>query len=113
MTDQPKGNASRDEWAAFAFAHGAPADVVEPLSRDELRDQFGAPEPVVVPSPVLDPARLPTSEEVTAGYSGGVAQHRVVYPTRPTSDEVSSGAYIPDPQSLVYDTTPVVVLSEN
>jgi len=41
----PKGNASRDEWAAYALGHGlteedlAPADR-EQLTRDEIRDHF-------------------------------------------------------------------------
>jgi hypothetical protein len=43
--DLPKGNASRDDWAAYALAHGmteedlAPPDR-EQLSRDEIRDHF-------------------------------------------------------------------------
>jgi len=43
--DLPKGNASRDEWAAYALGHGlteedlAPADR-EQLTRDEIRDHF-------------------------------------------------------------------------
>ncbi len=37
----PKGNASREEWAAYALAHGLTADEVEPhLTRDEIRDHF-------------------------------------------------------------------------
>jgi hypothetical protein len=41
----PKGNASRDDWAAYALNHGmtaedlAPADR-EQLGRDEIRDHF-------------------------------------------------------------------------
>jgi hypothetical protein len=42
---QPSGNASRDEWAAWALAHGATdedllGDDGEPLGRNELRDKF-------------------------------------------------------------------------
>jgi hypothetical protein len=36
----PKGNASREEWAAYALAHGLTEDEVGPLSRDEIRDRF-------------------------------------------------------------------------
>src|SRR6266581_4685080 len=36
----PKGNASREEWAAYALGHGLTADEVEPLSRDEIRNHF-------------------------------------------------------------------------
>jgi len=36
----PKGNASREEWAAYALGHGLTADDVEPLTRDEIRDHF-------------------------------------------------------------------------
>lgn len=42
----PKGNASRDDWVAYARAQGAPeeqlADDGSGLSRDELRAQYGA-----------------------------------------------------------------------
>jgi hypothetical protein len=38
--DLPKGNASRDEWWAYALGHGLTAEDVEPLSRDEIRDHF-------------------------------------------------------------------------
>ena len=36
----PKGNASREEWAAYGARHGMTADDLEPLSRDEIRDHF-------------------------------------------------------------------------
>jgi hypothetical protein len=36
----PKGNASREEWAAYALAHGLTEDEVGPLTRDEIRDRF-------------------------------------------------------------------------
>src|SRR6266568_3604732 len=36
----PKGNASRDEWWAYALGHGMTEDDVEPLTRDEIRDHF-------------------------------------------------------------------------
>jgi hypothetical protein len=37
-TEQPKGNASRDEWAAYAKANGY--DVDDDWSRDDIRDLF-------------------------------------------------------------------------
>lgn len=45
---EPAGNASRDDWAAFAKAKGATdEDLVddqgEPLGRDELRAKYGTP----------------------------------------------------------------------
>lgn len=40
--DRPAGNASRDDWAAYALAQGADEADVEGLSRDELREQYGA-----------------------------------------------------------------------
>ncbi len=36
----PKGNASREEWAAYALGHGLTAEDVEPLTRDEIRAHF-------------------------------------------------------------------------
>lgn len=36
----PKGNASRDEWAAYALGHGLTDSDVEPLNRDEIRAYF-------------------------------------------------------------------------
>lgn len=36
--DRPAGNASRDEWAAYALAQGADDELVESLTRDELRE---------------------------------------------------------------------------
>jgi hypothetical protein len=36
----PKGNASREEWAAYALSRGLPAEELEPLTRDEIRDHF-------------------------------------------------------------------------
>jgi len=46
--DAPKGNASRDDWAAFAAGKGAPGEETQPvedggLGRDELRAKYGAP----------------------------------------------------------------------
>lgn len=37
---RPAGNASRDEWEAYAISVGADADGVADLSRDELRDSY-------------------------------------------------------------------------
>ena len=44
---KPKGNASRDAWAAYATAQGASEDETRPedeggLSRDALRDKYGS-----------------------------------------------------------------------
>lgn len=44
---RPAGNASRDEWAAYAASKGAPEDETRPvdeggLSRDDLRAKYGA-----------------------------------------------------------------------
>lgn len=43
----PKGNSSRDEWAAYATKKGAPAEETRPveeggLKQTELRDKYGA-----------------------------------------------------------------------
>lgn len=42
----PKGNASREEWAAYATSKGAPEDETKPvdeggLKQTELRDKYG------------------------------------------------------------------------
>ncbi len=51
----PKGNASQAEWAAYAVdALGADADEVADLTRDELRERFGATEPTTEPPPPGD-----------------------------------------------------------
>lgn len=44
---RPAGNASRDDWAAYATGKGAPAEETKPvdeggLSRDDLRAKYGA-----------------------------------------------------------------------
>lgn len=107
---QPKGNASREEWAAFALASGVPEDVVEPLSRDQLREQFGAPDPDPEPA-APEPDRLPTSEEVTASYASAAETSRVVLvDPLPTSQEVSEG-YRPPPPSMVVDAPSVLVVT--
>jgi len=36
----PKGNASREEWAAYGLRHGLTAEQVDAASRDELRGHF-------------------------------------------------------------------------
>lgn len=46
--EEPRGNASTEEWTAFAIQAGAaPEDLVdddgEPLGRDALRDKFATP----------------------------------------------------------------------
>jgi hypothetical protein len=45
LPPEPAGNASREEWAAFAVAHGAAPAEVAALGRDELRDRFGGEQP--------------------------------------------------------------------
>ena len=39
----PKGNASLQEWQAYALAHGLTAEELEPLTRDQIRDHFSQP----------------------------------------------------------------------
>lgn len=48
--ETPAGNASRDEWADYALAHGASADDLvdedgKPLGRNELREKYGSTDP--------------------------------------------------------------------
>lgn len=38
--EQPAGNASHDEWAAYAIAQGMSEEEAEGLSRNELRARF-------------------------------------------------------------------------
>jgi topoisomerase IA-like protein len=38
--EQPAGNASHDEWVAYAVSQGVDQDEAEAKSRDELRDLF-------------------------------------------------------------------------
>lgn len=45
--EEPKGNASRDEWEAYAKSKGAAEedlvdDKGEPLTRDALKEKYGA-----------------------------------------------------------------------
>ncbi len=49
--EEPKGNASRDEWANYAKSKGASDEDLldedgEELGRDALRDKYGTPPPV-------------------------------------------------------------------
>lgn len=37
---RPRGNASRDEWAAYALAHGTSEEQIANLSRDEISALF-------------------------------------------------------------------------
>lgn len=37
---RPSGNASRDEWEAYALANGRTEDDVADLTRNEIRDLF-------------------------------------------------------------------------
>jgi len=38
--EKPSGNASHDEWAAYAVSQGMSQDEAEALSRNELRDLY-------------------------------------------------------------------------
>ena len=38
--EQPKGNASLEEWTAYATASGMSADELEGLTRDQIRDRY-------------------------------------------------------------------------
>jgi hypothetical protein len=38
--DKPKGNASTDEWTAYALAHGKTEEDLQGLSRDDIRNLF-------------------------------------------------------------------------
>lgn len=42
LVEQPAGNASREDWHAYALTQGATEDEVADLSRNELRDKFGS-----------------------------------------------------------------------
>lgn len=59
----PKRNASAAEWLTYAETQPQPAALegraLTDLTRDQLRELF---------SPDADSARLPTSEDVSAGY---------------------------------------------
>lgn len=39
--DRPAGNASREEWEAYATAHGRTIEELADLSRNDIRDLFG------------------------------------------------------------------------
>lgn len=41
LVEQPAGNASAEEWRAYALTQGATEDEVADLSRNELRDLYG------------------------------------------------------------------------
>lgn len=46
VDEAPKGNASREEWAAYAMTKGAPAEETRPvdeggLKQTELREKYG------------------------------------------------------------------------
>lgn len=66
MSDAPKGNASAEEWLSYAHEvagrTGVAPEDYEHLNRDELRDLFGPK------SPTAALPKLPTSDEVSAGY---------------------------------------------
>jgi hypothetical protein len=44
LVDQPAGNASTEDWRAYALTQGATEDEVADLSRKELRDKYGTEE---------------------------------------------------------------------
>jgi len=44
LVEQPAGNASKDEWRAYALTQGATEDEVADLSRNDLRDAYGSKE---------------------------------------------------------------------
>ncbi|HET6915734.1 MAG TPA: hypothetical protein VFH56_06545 [Acidimicrobiales bacterium] len=41
--DEPAGNASTEEWRAYALSRGASEEEVDGLGRDDLRDKYAAP----------------------------------------------------------------------
>lgn len=44
--EPPAGNASQEEWAAYAVAHrGADPDQVRAMKRDDLREKYGSTGP--------------------------------------------------------------------
>lgn len=42
LLEQPSGNASADEWRAFAVAAGMDEETAAGLSRNELREYYGS-----------------------------------------------------------------------
>lgn len=44
LVEQPSGNASAEDWRAYALTQGATEDEVSDLSRNDLREQFGRSE---------------------------------------------------------------------
>lgn len=40
LVEQPAGNASLDDWRAYALTQGATEDDLEGLSRNDLRDKY-------------------------------------------------------------------------
>ena len=44
LVEQPAGNASAEEWRAYALTQGATEDEVADLSRNALRKQYGTEE---------------------------------------------------------------------
>lgn len=44
LVEQPAGNASADDWRAYALTQGATEDEVAALSRNELREKYGSEE---------------------------------------------------------------------
>lgn len=41
VEQQPKGNASKAEWVAYAVAQGADKDEADAMTRDALADKYG------------------------------------------------------------------------
>lgn len=44
LVERPAGNASAEDWRAYALTQGATEDEVADLSRNDLRDQYGTEE---------------------------------------------------------------------
>lgn len=44
LVERPAGNASAEDWRAYALTQGATEDEVADLSRNELRDAYGPKE---------------------------------------------------------------------
>lgn len=42
--EEPGGNASREEWAAYARTRGATDDDLKDLKRDDIRDKYQSPQ---------------------------------------------------------------------
>ena len=59
---QPRGNASRDEWVAYALANGKTEDDLNGLKQGEIRALFAGTEATVPAEGDTSPAALPVGE---------------------------------------------------